>query len=76
MLSSCGMQMFPGVLVITDLCLCAYTDTGHCGVWDYAHGCLDNAASIARLASVAVKYCAAGAQVTLRCMPPSTLLGG
>ena len=51
---------------MTDLCLCAYTYHGHCGI---IHSdtdiSIDNTASIARLAEVAVNYAKAGAQVLL-----------
>lgn len=61
------------MLVITDLCLCAYTYHGHCGI---IHSdtdiTIDNTASIKRLAEVAVKYAAAGAQV----IAPSDMMDG
>lgn len=58
---------FPSLYVACDLCLCAYTEHGHCGVikHDEASGpCIDNAASIARLADIAVAYAKAGAHVS------------
>lgn len=59
------LQAYPGLLVITDLCLCAYTYHGHCGMLMSAEDhSIDNTASIGRLAEIAVKYAQAGAQVT------------
>ncbi|MBP7274600.1 MAG: porphobilinogen synthase [Kiritimatiellae bacterium] len=64
-------RSFPELLVITDVCLCAYTDHGHCGLL-CADGSMDRAASIARLADVAEAYAAAGAQV----VAPSDMMDG
>ncbi len=58
---------FPSLYIACDLCLCAYTEHGHCGIihHDAAAGpCIDNAASIARLAGIAVAYAKAGAHVS------------
>lgn len=57
--------------VIADVCLCAYTDHGHCGVRD-AGGAIDNDRSIARLAEIAVAYARAGADV----VAPSDMMDG
>ncbi len=32
MYSPSDTQAFPDLLIITDLCLCAYTYHGHCGI--------------------------------------------
>lgn len=58
---------FPRLYIACDLCLCAYTEHGHCGIVrdDEAHT-IDNSASIARLAAVAVAYARAGAHVSAR----------
>jgi porphobilinogen synthase len=57
-------KAFPQLYIACDLCLCAYTDHGHCGiVRDDAEHTIDNPASIARLAQVAVAYAKAGAHV-------------
>jgi porphobilinogen synthase len=42
-------QNFPSLCLITDVCLCAYTSHGHCGVLKDT-GDLDNDASVKRLA--------------------------
>jgi porphobilinogen synthase len=62
---------FPDLLVIADVCLCAYTDHGHCGVLR-ADGTIDNAASVERLAEIAAAYARAGAQV----VAPSDMMDG
>jgi porphobilinogen synthase len=46
------------LLVACDVCICAYTDTGHCGIVD--NGYIDNEASTARLAQVSLKFAQAG----------------
>lgn len=53
---------FPHVLVACDVCLCAYTSHGHCGIFS-ENGLLDNGASIQRLAQVAVNFAKAGCQL-------------
>ncbi len=58
------------VLVITDVCLCAYTDTGHCGV--VAGGKVVNDPSLAHLSRMAVAHAAAGADV----VAPSDMMDG
>eukprot|EP01137_Pigoraptor_chileana_P030848 Opistho-2@17875 len=50
---------FPALVVACDVCLCAYTNHGHCGVFDES-GQLDNEKSIKRLAAVALSYAKAG----------------
>ena len=52
---------FPDLLIACDVCLCAYTSHGHCGVMDGDH--LDNQKSVERLAEVAVKFAEAGCQL-------------
>jgi porphobilinogen synthase len=51
----------PSMIVITDNCVCEYTDHGHCGVLD--GGEVDNDASIANLALQAVTAARAGADM-------------
>jgi porphobilinogen synthase len=61
----------PDLLVITDVCLCEYTDHGHCGVLrDDGH--VDNDASIELLARTAVSHARAGADV----VAPSDMMDG
>ncbi len=58
------------LLVITDVCLCAYTDHGHCGVLD--DGRVANDPSLPLLAEMAVSHAAAGADV----VAPSDMMDG
>ena len=60
----------PGLVVITDICLCEYTDHGHCGV--LRDGEVDNDASLELLARAAVSHARAGADV----MAPSDMMDG
>ncbi|KAI9144220.1 MGC84775 protein-like protein [Paraphysoderma sedebokerense] len=53
---------YPDLLIACDVCLCAYTDHGHCGILG-EDGQINNTKSIARLAEVSVSYAAAGAQI-------------
>ncbi|ORZ30713.1 hypothetical protein BCR44DRAFT_35171 [Catenaria anguillulae PL171] len=55
---------FPQLLLAVDVCLCPYTDHGHCGILtNYDTQALDNDASIAQLANIAVHYAQAGAHI-------------
>ena len=60
----------PELSVITDVCLCEYTDHGHCGV--VVDGRVDNDASLELLARTAVSHAAAGADV----VAPSAMMDG
>jgi porphobilinogen synthase len=65
----------PDLLVLTDVCLCEYTDHGHCGVLrESASGRLvvDNDASVELLARVAVSHARAGADL----VAPSDMMDG
>ncbi len=59
------------VLVITDVCLCAYTDHGHCGFLDDA-GRVLNDPSLEQLTAMAVAHAEAGADV----VAPSDMMDG
>ena len=61
----------PDVVVITDVCLCEYTDHGHCGVLR-DDGQVDNDASIELHARTAVSQARAGADV----IAPSDMMDG
>jgi porphobilinogen synthase len=61
----------PDVLVITDVCLCEYTDHGHCGVLR-DDGAVDNDASVELLARTAVSQARAGADI----VAPSDMMDG
>jgi porphobilinogen synthase len=60
----------PGLLVITDVCLCEYTDHGHCGV--IKDGDVDNDATLALLCREAVSHARAGADM----VAPSDMMDG
>jgi porphobilinogen synthase len=61
----------PELLVITDVCLCEYTDHGHCGVLR-EDGAVDNDASVELLARTAVSHARAGADL----IAPSDMMDG
>jgi porphobilinogen synthase len=61
----------PELLVVADLCLCEYTDHGHCGLLR-ADGAVDNDASLELLARTAVAQARAGADV----IAPSDMMDG
>ena len=58
------------VVVITDVCLCAYTDHGHCGV--VADGHIENDPSLDLLTKQAVSHAQAGADI----VAPSDMMDG
>ena len=60
----------PELLVIGDVCLCEYTDHGHCGV--LRDGEVDNDASVYLLGKVAVTQARAGADI----VAPSDMMDG
>ena len=60
----------PELVVMTDVCLCQYTDHGHCGL--VRDGRVDNDATLERLAAMAVSHARAGADV----VAPSDMMDG
>jgi porphobilinogen synthase len=60
----------PKTVVMTDVCLCEYTDHGHCGV--IAHDTVDNDATLPILAAEALAHAKAGADV----VAPSDMMDG
>jgi porphobilinogen synthase len=60
----------PDLCVVTDVCLCEYTDHGHCGLVE--DGEVRNDPSLARLAAAAVSHARAGAHV----VAPSDMMDG
>ena len=60
-----------GGVLITDVCLCEYTEHGHCGLLDDAGNVL-NDPTLERLASTAVSHARAGADV----VAPSGMMDG
>ncbi len=53
----------PGLVVMADVCLCAYTDHGHCGLIGPGGDHIMNDATLALLGKAAVTYAAAGADI-------------
>jgi porphobilinogen synthase len=60
----------PGMLVITDVCLCEYTDHGHCGL--LIDGEIANDPTVEQLVRTAVSHAAAGADI----VAPSDMMDG
>jgi len=60
----------PDMVVMTDVCLCEYTDHGHCGV--ILDGVVDNDTTLELLAQQAVSHCDAGADF----VGPSDMMDG
>ena len=58
------------LVIMTDVCLCAYTDHGHCGV--LVDGDVDNDLSLAPLAAMAIAHAEAGADL----VAPSDMMDG
>ena len=60
----------PDLIVITDVCLCDYTDHGHCGVID--GDTVDNDRTLNLLAEMSVSHVEAGADI----VAPSAMMDG
>ena len=74
-------QEFPKLVVITDVCLCQYTDHGHCGVVHeneqgdngaHPHGYLLNDQTLTRLNEIALSHAESGADI----VAPSGMIDG
>jgi len=52
---------FPDFIVATDVCLCGYTDHGHCGI--IYEGIIDNDKTVPLLAKMALSHAEAGADM-------------
>jgi porphobilinogen synthase len=67
-------ELTPSLPVITDVCLCEYTDHGHCGVVKSRGGRtdVDNDATLALLAKQAASHAKAGADM----VAPSAMMDG
>lgn len=63
-------EKFPDLVAITDVCLCQYTDHGHCGVVN--GNTIDNDASLDLIANVALSHAKAGADM----VAPSDMMDG
>ena len=60
----------PDMVIMADVCMCQYTDTGHCGI--YGEGGVDNDATIECLGRIAASYAGAGVDV----VAPSAMMDG
>jgi porphobilinogen synthase len=60
----------PELLIVTDVCLCEYTDHGHCGI--IKNGAVDNDSTIKLLAQEALSHARAGADI----IAPSDMMDG
>jgi porphobilinogen synthase len=63
-------KMVPEMVVMTDVCLCEYTDHGHCGI--IKDGRVDNDSTLEILARQAVSHARAGADL----VAPSDMMDG
>ena len=63
-------QTNPGIVVITDVCLCEYTSHGHCGI--VKNGVIDNDSTLHLLAEMALSHARAGADM----LAPSDMMDG
>jgi porphobilinogen synthase len=64
-------KTYPGLVVFTDVCLCAYTKHGHCGILD-KDGDVENDRTLTILAKMAVSHAEAGAHS----VAPSAMMDG
>jgi porphobilinogen synthase len=64
-------ENYPTLLRVVDVCLCGYTDHGHCGVLNCDHS-INNQPSIELLADISVNFAQCGAQV----IAPSDMMDG
>ncbi|HMA36309.1 MAG TPA: porphobilinogen synthase [Chloroflexia bacterium] len=62
----------PALVVIADVCMCEYTDHGHCGLLADAQGTVLNDETLALLGRAAVAYADAGADI----IAPSAMMDG
>ena len=63
-------KQVPGLAVITDVCMCEYTDHGHCGI--IKDGDVDNDSTLELLAREALSHAQAGADM----VAPSDMMDG
>jgi len=64
-------EAYPGLVVVTDVCLCEYTSHGHCGLLD-GHGEVQNDPTLELLAKTALSHVRAGADI----VAPSDMMDG
>jgi porphobilinogen synthase len=64
-------NIYPELVVITDVCLCEYTDHGHCGIVE-KDGLINNDATLELLAKQALSHARAGSDMAA----PSDMMDG
>ncbi|EAU91471.1 delta-aminolevulinic acid dehydratase [Coprinopsis cinerea okayama7 len=64
-------RCFPNLYIACDVCLCEYTDHGHCGLLN-EDGSINTEPSVDRISDVAAAYARAGAH----CVAPSDMMDG
>lgn len=64
-------EKHPDMLVITDICMCQYTDHGHCGILQEC-GYIDNDVTLEYLSRIAISHAKAGADM----VAPSDMMDG
>lgn len=52
-------KTYPQIYLISDICMCAYTSNGHCGIID-ENGCVDNDKTLEYLGKIALSHAEAG----------------
>ena len=65
----------PELMLLADVCMCEYTDHGHCSPLKHVHGegeLIDNDAGVARLVQIGLTYAKAGAHM----LCPSDMMDG
>lgn len=60
------------IWIAADLCLCSYTNSGHCGILNHDHSQLNNDQSVQELVKYAIVLAKAGAD----CIAPSDMMDG
>ncbi len=63
-------KQYPSLIIITDVCLCAYTNHGHCGIVEGE--AIDNDKTLPYLAQIALSHARAGADM----VAPSAMMDG
>jgi len=63
-------EKVPELIIVTDVCLCEYTDHGHCGIIEDGH--VDNDATLEILSRIALSHAKAGADF----VAPSDMMDG
>lgn len=63
-------RLFPEILVVTDVCMCQYTDHGHCGIIDEKG--VNNDKTLEIIGEIALSHAKAGADI----IAPSDMMDG